>query len=167
MKPEYSVQRSLNLLFQHTLFLMFHHFQKYLDLQCFLTPLSFKINLRDTSFHISLNFLGFYLSRMLVEFSDFYITTCAGKSFQFMVFPFLENALNLCNFTHAAVPHSKLQVESFENPFPPRQKRWRKLWWLALSKFNQKIWRWLGTLIYLHFVWFVIFLNVMVLQFCK
>ena len=81
MKPEYSVQRSLNLLFQHTLFLMFHHFQKYLNLQCFLTPLSFKINLRDASFHISLNFLGFYLSRMFAEFSDLYIPTCAGKIF--------------------------------------------------------------------------------------
>ena len=33
------------------------------------TPLSFKISLRDTSFHISLNSLGFYLFRMLVEFS--------------------------------------------------------------------------------------------------
>ena len=34
-----------------------------------LQPLSFKISLRDTSFHIFLNPLGFYLSRMLVEFS--------------------------------------------------------------------------------------------------
>ena len=47
----------------------------------------------------------------------------------------------------------------------PRRKGWRKLWF-ALSKFNQKIWRWLGTLVYLYFVWFVIFLNVMTLQFC-
>ena len=90
MKPEYSVQRSLNLLFQRTLFLMFHHFQKYLNLQCFLPALSFKINLRDTSFHISLNSLGFYLSRMFAEFSDLYIPTCAGKNFQFMVFTFLQ-----------------------------------------------------------------------------
>ena len=37
--------------------------------QCFLPPLSFKISLRDTSFHISLNSLGFYLSRMLVKSS--------------------------------------------------------------------------------------------------
>ena len=34
-----------------------------------------------------------------------------GKSFQFMVFTFLENALNIRIFTHASVPHSKLQVE--------------------------------------------------------
>ena len=38
--------------------------------QCFLPPLFFKICLRDTSFYISLNSLGFfYLFRMLVEFS--------------------------------------------------------------------------------------------------
>ena len=30
--------------------------------QCFLQPLSFKISLKDTSFHISLNFLGLDLS---------------------------------------------------------------------------------------------------------
>ena len=34
----------------------------------FLPPLSFKNSLRVTSFQISLNSLGFYLSRMLVEF---------------------------------------------------------------------------------------------------
>ena len=39
-----------------------------------------------------------------------------------MVFTFPENALNLCIFTHAPVPHSKLQVEFFENLFPPRRK---------------------------------------------
>ena len=38
-----------------------------------------------------------------------------GKMFQFMVFTFLENSLNLCIFTHATVPHSKLQEEYFEN----------------------------------------------------
>ena len=35
-----------------------------------------------------------------------------------MVFLFLENALNLCIFTHDPAPHSKLQVECFENLFP-------------------------------------------------
>ena len=72
--------------------------------------------------------------------------------------------LNLCIFTHAQAFHSKLQVEVFEHLFPPRRKGWRKLW-SALSKFNQKKWRWLETLVYLYFVWFTIFLNVMALQF--
>ena len=110
--------------------------------QCFLLPLSFKISLRDTSFHISLNSLGFYICRMLVEFSDLHIPTCVGKFFQFMMFTFLENALNLYIFTQAMICSATL-------------------------KFYQKIWRWLGTLVYLHFVWYVIFLNVMALQFCK
>ena len=98
--PIQSVQRSLNLLFQRTLFLMFPHFQKYLKLQVrtkklgnsfFLPPLLFKISLRDTSLYISLNSLGFYLSRMLVKFSDLYIPTCVGKNFKFMVLAFLKN----------------------------------------------------------------------------
>ena len=44
-----------------------------------------------------------------------------GKKFQSMVFP-LEKELNLCIFTHVPVPHSKLQVQFFENLFPPRAK---------------------------------------------
>ena len=48
-----------------------------------------------------------------------------GKNFQFMVFTFLENALNLCVFTHAPIPHSKLQAEFFENLFPQRRNGWR------------------------------------------
>ena len=55
---------------------------------------------------------------MLVEIS----LTCIfhhmwGNIFQFMIFTFLENVLNLCSFTHASVLQSKLQVESFENLF--------------------------------------------------
>ena len=42
----------------------------------------------------------------------------SGKFFQFMVFKFLENALNLWIFTHGLVPQSNLQVEFFENLFP-------------------------------------------------
>ena len=40
-----------------------------------------------------------------------------GKNFKFMVFTFIENALNLGIFTH--VPHSKFQAEFFENLFLP------------------------------------------------
>ena len=46
-----------------------------------------------------------------------YIPSCVGKVFKLMVFTFLENALNLGIFTHAPVPHSKLEAESFENLF--------------------------------------------------
>ena len=42
------------------------------------------------------------------------------KIFQFMVFTFPENALNLYIFTHAPVSHLKLQVEFFVNLFLPK-----------------------------------------------
>ena len=45
-----------------------------------------------------------------------------GKKVKFMVFTFLENALNLGIFTHVPVSHSKLQAEIFENLFPPTAK---------------------------------------------
>ena len=35
-----------------------------------------------------------------------------------MVLKFLENSLNLCIFTHAPFPHSKIHLEFFENLFP-------------------------------------------------
>ena len=98
--------------------------------------------------------------------SNLYIPPFVLKSFKFMLLTFLENGLNWCIFMHVPVPHSELQPEIFENLFPPRRKGWRKLGF-ALSKFNQKIWRWLGTLVSLYFAWFVIFLNVIALQFCK
>ena len=89
---------------------MFPLFQIYLNAQqngkqCCLPSLSFKISLKGTSFYISLNCLGFYLSpKCLLNFSDLYIPPLVGKNFQFMMFLFPENALNLCIFTHAQVP---------------------------------------------------------------
>ena len=59
---------------------------------------------------------------MLAEFSGLYIPPCVGTFFQFMVFTFTENALNLCIFTHGLVPHSNLQVEFFENLFPQDER---------------------------------------------
>ena len=49
-----------------------------------------------------------------------------GKNFKFMVFTFLENALNLSIFTHAPVPHSKLPAEFFENLFSPTTETGRE-----------------------------------------
>ena len=95
------------------------------------TKLSFKISLKDTSFRISLNSLRFYLSSEFLL--NLCIPPCVGKLFQFMVFTFLENALNLCFFTHALVLHSKLQAGFFKNMFPPRRKGWRKLWFAFLN----------------------------------
>ena len=44
------------------------------------------------------------------------------KKIKFMVFTFLENALNLGVFILAHVPYSKLQTSVFENLFPQQQK---------------------------------------------
>ena len=40
-----------------------------------------------------------------------------GKIFEFMVFTFLKNVLNLGIFTHAPFAHSKFQAEFFKNQF--------------------------------------------------
>ena len=80
-----------------------------------------------------------------------------------MVFAFLENAINLGVFTQTPVPQSN----SRQNFCFAYSRKGRRKPWFTLSKFNKKIWRWLETLSYLHFVWFVFFLNVMTLQFCK
>ena len=112
---------------------------------------------------ISLNSLGFYLCPEC--FLNF--LWLVEKSFQFMVFA-VGNPLNLWIFTHVLVLHSKLQEEFCEICFPqgPRTKGWRKLWF-ALLKFSQKIWRWIGILVYLYLVWFIVLVNMMVLLFCE
>ena len=46
-----------------------------------------------------------------------------GNIFKFMMFTFLEDALNLGIFTHVPVSHSKLQAEHFGNLFPPAAEK--------------------------------------------
>ena len=98
-------------------------------------------------------------------FSDFYIPTCVGKMFQFVVFIFPRKCIPM-HFYSCPSPPLKTLGWIFWKSASLKMVCWRKLWF-ALSKFSQKIWRCLGTLAYLYFVWFVIFLNVMALQFCK
>ena len=162
--------QSVNRIFlKHTLFLIFRHFQKYLNPQVRTKKLVNNVFYHSCPLRSRLASLGyiflyfFKLLRVLSFqnacwiFSDLYIPTCVRKFFQIMLFTFLENHWILLSFfTLALVPHSKLLVEFFENRFPLRQKGWRKLWF-AVSKFNQKIWRWLGTLVYFHLVWLQFF----------
>ena len=56
--------------------------------------------------------LGLYFSpECLLNFlSIFYITPCVGKPFKFMVFKFLDNALNIGIFTHVSLPHAHLKL---------------------------------------------------------
>ena len=113
--------------------------------------------------HISLNSLGFYLPRMLLEFYLTCIFQYVGENFS-MMFSFLENALNLCIFTHAPVPHSKLQLEFFENLFLLRRKGWRKLHNIQIQSENMRM-TWNISLFLFGMI--AIFLNAMALQFCK
>ena len=62
------------------------------------------------------------VSRMIAEYSLICVFHHVWKKVKFMVFTFLENALNLGIFTHVPVSHSKLQAEIFENLFPPTAK---------------------------------------------
>ena len=90
--------------------------------QCCLSPLSFNISLTDTSFHIFLNSLEFYLSReCLLNFLWFVHSTKCGKIFSVYG---AENALNLCIFTYVPVPHSKLQDRIFWKCISPRRRGW-------------------------------------------
>ena len=59
-----------------------------------------------------------------------------GNFFQFVVFTFLENALNLnfFVFTQASVLQSKLQVEYFENLFPFPKTKWVEETMICLIK---------------------------------
>ena len=74
-----------------------------------LPPLSFKISLKDTSFHISINSLRLYLSpECLLNFlSNLYIPPCVGKNFKLKESTFLKNALIQGIFTPVPT-HSRL-----------------------------------------------------------
>ena len=90
--------------------------------QCWLSPLSFKISLKDTSFHISINSLGLYLSpECLFNFlSKFYIPPCAGKISNFhskLVPKFLSSRPRQKEITHST------RQRSFENLFLPTAER--------------------------------------------
>ena len=105
------------------------------------------------------------LSEMLVEFC----LTCIFHHVweKFMVIK-LENALNLCIFIHTPVLHLKLKILIFQNLFSPTAKNKNvKKTMICIIKICQKIWKWLETLVYLYFLWFIIFLNVMALLSCE
>ena len=143
--------------------------------------MSFKISLNDISFHISIYFLGFYLSlQCLLNFlENSNIPSRVEKIFKYMVFKFLEITLNLDLFytplpsqisfkflsLRRAILLIPLRSHFLKICFPQQEKEVGEI--MTLPEFNQKIWRWLGTLGYLYCAWAVIFSNAMILQFCK
>ena len=119
---------------------------------------------------ISLNSLGFYLSpECLLSFLWLIYSTICGKTFSIYgvrIRKWIESMhFYSCPSSPLKTPGTTFFLK-IRFPQGPRTKGWRKLWF-ALLKFNQKIWRWHGTLVYLYVVWFIIFLNVMALLFCE
>ena len=83
-----------------------------------------------------------------------------------MVFTFLENHCIYVFFTHAPVPHSKLQLEFFENLFPPRQKGLEEAM-ICSAKIQLENMKMTSNIGLFSFGVIAIFLNVMTLQFYK
>ena len=109
-----------------------------------------------------------YLSPEFVEFSLACIFHHVWeKFFNLWCSHFLENSLNLAmQYYWCPSPLFKAPGRIFWKSVSLKTNWWRKLWF-SLSKFNWKIWRWLGTSAYLYFIWCNIFLNVMASQFCE
>ena len=131
--------------------------------------LSSNISLNDTSFHISLNSWKFFLSTDCSLNFLLYVPLCVGKLFQFYGIHIPKKCIESRNFYSCPNSPIKTPGRNFENLFAPRRKGWKKPWF-TLLKYNQKISRWPGTLIYFTrytFAWFVIFWNVMALKLCE
>ena len=105
---------------------------------------------------------------MLVEFSLTCIFDHVWKRFfQFMVFTFLENALNLCIYTNPQV-HSRRRF--FWKSVSPKTKAVEKtlICFIKIQSGNiyDRIYK--GDLEpFLYFAWFTVFLTVTSLQFCE
>ena len=91
--------------------------------QCCLPPLSFKINLNDTSFHI-LNSLGFYLiSRMLVDFSLIFVySTICRKRFSVYDVQIPRKCTESMHFYLCPTSPLKTPGKMFRKSFPTKTK---------------------------------------------
>ena len=121
-----SVQRCCNPLFQCIHFLMFPLFQKYLNSQVRTSIVYHLCSSRLVSkihpfiFHI--NSLGLYLSpEWLLNFLQLVYSTMYGKNFKFMVFTFLENALNLGILLTPSFPTQNSRQNFLKTCFPQQQ----------------------------------------------
>ena len=131
-----TVQRSLNLLFQGILFWCYLFFKNVSTAR--LEPTKWQ-----TGLFIILVFqnqhqgyiLSYFINLLRVlspsrDLAEFCLTCIIhdiwGKMLQFMVFTFLENALNLCIFTHTLVPHAQNARQDFLKACFPQDNRGRE-----------------------------------------
>ena len=106
-----SLQRSLNLLFQCTFFLIFPHFQKYLNPQVRTKKLVNNVFYHPCPSRLASQgyISGIHLLRLLSLqnacwiFCDLYMPTFVGKIFNLWCH-IPRKSLNRCFFTHAPVP---------------------------------------------------------------
>ena len=89
-----------------------------------------------------------------------------GKNFSNYGVQILRKSLNLCFFTHAPVPHSKILVDVFENLFPAREKGLGEamIYSVKIQSENMKM---TSNINLFRFGMIAIFLNAMTLNFCK
>ena len=122
-----SVKRSLNLLFQHTHFLMFSLFQKYFNPQVRTNKL-----VNSVVYHLCLSILASGIHPYFFKLLRFYLcpeclfsflwlkySTMCGKKFP-IYGAHIRKWIESMHFY--PVPHPKLQVQFFENLFHPRAK---------------------------------------------
>ena len=86
-------------------------------------PCPSRLASRIHPFIFYINSLWLYLSpEFLLNFlSNMYIPPCVGKSSKFMVFIFLENALNLGIFTHPPLPIQNSPLSYYQNTLGRRK----------------------------------------------
>ena len=96
------------------------------SLDFWLTPLSFKISLKDTSFRISVNFLGLYLSPecLLNVLSNFYIPQCIDLRY----FYSCPSPLKTCPQVLVITPYAE------ENYSTHRQRSFKNLFSLTAGR---------------------------------
>ena len=128
----------------------------------FFTNFCFKISLGDTSFYISLNYLGFYLSRILVEFSLSCKFQDVWEKILWYGIHIPGKSLNLCFFTLMSVSHSKILVEFYENLFQWRQKGWEEAMFCCI-KIQSENMKMAWNISLFQFGMIAIFVNVMAL----
>ena len=88
------------------------------------------------------------------------------KNFSICGVHILRKSLNLCFFTHAPVPYSKLLVEFFENLFPSRQKGFEEAMICSVKIQSENMIMTYNISLF-PFGIIAIFPNLMTLQFCK
>ena len=131
LKPQYKMQKSASVLCFNASFFDVPSFSKISQptgqsqqngKQCCLPPLSFKVSLKDTHFHIFKLLRALSLSKMLIEFPLTFILHHVQEKYLNFGVCIPRKCIQLRHF-YSCPRFSKLQEEFFENLFPPTAER--------------------------------------------